>query len=134
MNCNSTLHSFSLAVLFSFLFAQPVLAEVPKAKDLLELEMDKALPLIESLSLEESKELVTQIRAEAKLTYPKIDHFYFLVSHLEEIQAIQKEQARLRSLLWVFALALVLFLGLLAYLMIRQRQAIEQINRLSQPE
>ena len=96
------------------------------------MDLDKSLPFIERLSKEQTKELITSLRQEAKASYPKIDHFYFLISHLEEVSAVEKEQARLRSLLWVFVLALILFSGFLGFLLLRQRNAIRDINRLTE--
>ncbi len=95
------------------------------------MDLEKTFPLVEKLNKEDTKELITQLRKEAKESYPKIDHFYFLISHLEEMQAIEKEQARLRSLLWVYGLGLFLFVGFLGFLLIRQRQAIRDIRDLS---
>ncbi|MDZ4724935.1 MAG: hypothetical protein SH817_02170 [Leptospira sp.] len=116
------------------LFASDVTKPIPSAKEFLSMDLDKALPWIESLDKEETKELITSLRAEIKSSYPNIDHFYFLISHLEEISAIQKEQARLKSLLWVFGLALLLFVGFLAFLLQRQRSAIQHINQLNELE
>ncbi|WP_232227812.1 hypothetical protein [Leptospira wolbachii] len=94
------------------------------------MDLDRALPLVESLSKEDSKVLVSELRTEVKKSYAKADNFYFLISHLEEIQAIEKEQARLRSLLWVYGLAFFLFFGFLGFLLLRQRQAIRDINQM----
>lgn len=96
------------------------------------MDLDKSLPFIERLSKEQTKELITSLRQEVKASYPKIDHFYFLISHLEEVSAVEKEQARLRSLLWVFVLALILFSGFLGFLLLRQRNAIRDINQLTE--
>lgn len=104
--------------------------KLPTATEYLEMGLDQSLPLIESLSKEETKELITTLRQEAKQSYPKIDHFYFLISHLEEVSAIEKEQARLKSLLWVFGLAFILFNGFLAFLLFRQRKAVSDINHI----
>jgi hypothetical protein len=119
-------------IIFSSLLATEPTSESLSAKEFLNLELEKTLPLIEKLSKEETKELITSLRIEARTSYPKIDHFYFLISHLEEMTAIEKEQARLKSLLWVFGLALVLFMGFLAFLLLRQRKAINDINQLTE--
>lgn len=112
-------------------FAVSLSAEaLPSAEEFLKMDLDKTLPLVESLSKEDSKVLVSELRTEIKKSYPKADHFYFLISHLEEIQAIEKEQARLRSLLWVYGLAFFLFFGFLGFLLLRQRQAIRDINQM----
>ncbi|WP_246052303.1 hypothetical protein [Leptospira idonii] len=122
----------SLFLLISFpVFSQSQPAPLPSPKEFLEMDLEKTFPLVEKLNKEDTKELITQLRKEAKESYPKIDHFYFLISHLEEMQAIEKEQARLRSLLWVYGLGLFLFVGFLGFLLIRQRQAIRDIRDLS---
>jgi hypothetical protein len=120
-------------LLFSlvFIFATSLSAEgLPSADEFLNMDLDKSIRLVESLSKEEAKVLVSDLRAEVKKSYPKADHFYFLISHLEEIQAIEKEQARLKSLLWVYVLAFVLFTGFLGLILLRQRKAIRDINQL----
>nr|WP_275067386.1 hypothetical protein [Leptospira levettii] len=103
---------------------------LPSAEEFLNMDLDKSIRLVESLSKEEAKVLVSDLRLEVKKSYPKVDHFYFLISHLEEIQAIEKEQARLKSLLWVYALAFVLFTGFLGLILLRQRKAIRDINQM----
>lgn len=116
---------------FLFLFVSTLSAEpLPSAEDFLNMDLDKSIRLVESLSKEEAKVLVSDLRLEVKKSYPKADHFYFLISHLEEIQAIEKEQARLRSLLWVYVLAFLLFTGFLGLILLRQRKAIRDINQL----
>ncbi|TGM35890.1 hypothetical protein EHQ92_02420 [Leptospira biflexa] len=120
-------------LLFSlvFIYATSLSAEgLPSADEFLNMDLDKSIRLVESLSKEEAKVLVSDLRAEVKKSYPKADHFYFLISHLEEIQAIEKEQARLKSLLWVYVLAFVLFTGFLGLILLRQRKAIRDINQL----
>ncbi|PJZ38839.1 hypothetical protein CH354_06530 [Leptospira levettii] len=116
---------------FLFLFVSALSAEpLPSAEEFLNMDLDKSIRLVESLSKEEAKVLVSDLRLEMKKSYPKVDHFYFLISHLEEIQAIEKEQARLKSLLWVYVLAFVLFTGFLGLILLRQRKAIRDINQM----
>lgn len=119
-----------LVILPFYIFAQTSTKPISKAKEFLEMDLDKTYPLIEKLSKEETKELITQIRKEVKTDFPKVDHFYFLISHLEEIQAIEKEQARLKSLLWVYGLAFFLFFGFMGYIFLSQRSAVKDINRM----
>lgn len=120
-----------LFVSLIFLFVSSISAEsLPSAEEFLKMDLDKSIRLVESLSKEDSKVLVSELRTEMKKSYPKADHFYFLISHLEEIQAIEKEQARLKSLLWVYVLAFVLFTGFLGLILLRQRKAIRDINQM----
>jgi len=122
---------------FLFLFCLPfwgVLAETPplRAEDLLNQPPDSLLPRMEKLSKTESQELISKVRELARQDYPKIDNFYFVISHLEEIQAIEKEQARLESLLWVLGLGLLLFSSLVFLLLWRLQTISKQIQYLKQ--
>lgn len=108
---------------------EPTAKNVPTAEEFLNTPMDKAFPMIARLNKEQAKELVTQIRAIARKEYSDIDKVYFLLSHLEEIQAVEKEQARLKSLLWVYALGFLLFSGFLGYIILAQRKAIREFQR-----
>ncbi|MGV3666705.1 MAG: hypothetical protein ACO1NV_11270 [Leptospira bouyouniensis] len=120
-----------LIVSLIFIIGTSVSAEaLPSAEEFLNMDLDKSIRFVESLSKEDAKVLVSELRAEIKKSYPKADHFYFLISHLEEIQAIEKEQARLKSLLWVYVLAFLLFTGFLGLILFRQRQAIRDINQM----
>ncbi|XDD42564.1 hypothetical protein AB3N58_14935 [Leptospira sp. WS60.C2] len=118
---------FSLLLIFGTSLSAEA---IPSAEEFLKMDLDKSIRLVESLSKEEAKVLVSELRLEVKKSYPKADHFYFLISHLEEIQAIEKEQARLKSLLWVYVLAFVLFTGFLGLILLRQRKAIRDINQM----
>lgn len=127
-------------LLFVFFFAMVLLTQLPllsqekpkiSAQALLDMKMDAAFASIEGLSKEESKEIVSQIRAIYRDSNPSIDKFYFLISHLEEIQAIEKEQSRLESLNLVYALGFFLFMGLLVYIWWNQRKIQIQLNRIS---
>ncbi|MDF3818476.1 hypothetical protein P3G55_01115 [Leptospira sp. 96542] len=123
--------SLVLFLLSLSVFADPQsVKSIPTAKEFLNSSLESTFPIIEKLTKEETKELITQLRKEVKEEFPRADHFYFLISHLEEIQAVEKEQARLRSLLWVYSLAFVLFFGFMGFLLLRQRKAIRDINLL----
>ncbi|WCL48959.1 hypothetical protein [Leptospira sp. GIMC2001] len=125
-------HFLILLILTVFLATGSVFGQesnLPKAKEFLDMKLDDAYPLIERLNKEDAKELITQIRNEAKKDYSNIDKFYFLISHLEEIQAIEKEQNRLNNLLWVYGLGFILFTGFLGYILHNQRKAIRDIQR-----
>lgn len=101
----------------------------PSAQEFLEMPLDKAFPIISQLKKEEAKELITQIRTIARAKNPDVDKLYFLLSHLEEIQAVEKEQSRLESLIWVYGLAFALFSGFLFYVLLTQRKAIRELQR-----
>ena len=126
--------TFLLLLAINFLLS--VQALVPQdqkkasAKDLLNMNMDSAYGTIEKMSKEESQEIITQIRALYREKDPEIDKFYFLISHLEEIRAIEKEQSRLKSLNWVYSLGFLLIMGLLVYIWLHQRKIQNQLERL----
>lgn len=102
--------------------------EKASAKDFLQMKSDKAMKLISGMSKIESAELITEIRKEAKKDFKQIDNFYFLISHLEEIKAVEVEQKRLKSLNLVYGLGLTLLLSFLLYVFMSQRKIIKEIN------
>jgi hypothetical protein len=123
------LFTFSLLVFFSsVLFAQT--KTLLSVEELFKADQEKVLSTIEKLSKEESQELVTKVRQEARKDFAEIDRFYFLISHLEEISAIEKEQARLRSVLWVFGLGFLLFSGFVLLLVIRINKLSDEVKQL----
>jgi hypothetical protein len=99
------------------------------AKALLEMPLDRAFPLIENLSKSDSQSLVSELRSLGKVKDPNFDTLYFLITHLEEIQAVEKEQNRLNSLNWVYLLGFLGFSGFLLYLMIQQRKTLRFLER-----
>lgn len=121
-------------ILITILFPILLLAEEGKSKvtaaELLQMGESEAFKTIGKLSKEESAELITQIRATARKEYQNIDKFYLVISHLESIKAIEEEQARLKSLNLVYALGLVLVMGLLGYILYSQRKTIQNLNQL----
>lgn len=126
--------TFLLLLAINFLLSVQALApqdqKKASAKDLLNMDMDSAYGTIEKMSKEESQEIITQIRALYREKDPEIDKFYFLISHLEEIRAIEKEQSRLKSLNWVYSLGFLLIMGLLVYIWLHQRKIQNQLERL----
>ncbi|MBP7284454.1 MAG: hypothetical protein KBA66_22905 [Leptospiraceae bacterium] len=90
----------------------------------------QAFNTIAKLNKTDVAELITQIRGTAKKEYPNIDKFYLLISHLENIKAIEEEQTRLKSLNLVYGLGLMLILGLLGYILYSQRKTIQNLNQL----
>lgn len=119
-----------VSLIFFFCFSTIQAQSKLSARELLEMDTDKAIPIISNLSKTESEELITQIRVEAKKDFEKIDNYYFLIHHLESIVAIEKEQTRLNSLHLVYILGLILFVSFLVFIFIKQRKAIESINRM----
>ncbi|AOP32608.1 hypothetical protein A0128_01190 [Leptospira tipperaryensis] len=136
---NQTTLRTSLFSLFIFVFLNPahsVFADkvssdskpVMGAKEYLNSELDQVFPLIQKMKKEDAAVLITQIREESKKEWPNADKFYFLISHLEAIKAIEEEQARLKSLNEVYLIGSLLLGGFLVFSIFRQRALIRKIN------
>ncbi|AYV56168.1 hypothetical protein [Leptospira kmetyi] len=98
------------------------------AKDYLNADLDKIFPIIQKMKKEEAAILITQIREESKKEWPNADKFYFLISHLESIKAIEEEHERLKSLNEVYLIGALLLSGFLIFSIFRQRVLIRKIN------
>lgn len=120
---------FLILLLPSFLLSQEKKPRLTGA-EILQMEDSEAFNSIRKLSKEDTAVLISQIRSEARKDYPNIDKFHLLISHLESIKAIEEEQARLRSLNFVYGLGLIITLGLLGYILISQRKSIKNLNQL----
>ncbi|MBP9886426.1 MAG: hypothetical protein KBF93_09015 [Leptospiraceae bacterium] len=118
-----------LILLPFLLFSQEQKRKVT-AEELLNMGESQAFNTIAKLNKTDAAELITQIRGTAKKEYPNIDKFYLLISHLENIKAIEEEQTRLKSLNLVYGLGLMLILGLLGYILYSQRKTIQNLNQL----
>lgn len=121
--------TFILILLPFLLFSQEQKRKVT-AEELLNMGESQAFNTIAKLNKTDAAELITQIRGTAKKEYPNIDKFYLLISHLENIKAIEEEQTRLKSLNLVYGLGLMLILGLLGYILYSQRKTIQNLNQL----
>ena len=118
-----------LILLPFLLFSQEQKRKVT-AEELLNMGESQAFNTIAKLNKTDAAELITQIRGTAKKEYPNIDKFYLLISHLENIKAIEEEQTRLKSLNLVYGLGLMLILGLLGYILYSQRKTIQNLSQL----
>ncbi|MBM9499862.1 hypothetical protein JWG44_06305 [Leptospira sp. 201903071] len=98
------------------------------AREYLNAELDQVFPLIQKMKKEEAAVLITQIREESKKEWANADKFYFLISHLEAIKAIEEEQERLKSLNQVYLIGSLLLGGFLVFSIFRQRALIRKIN------
>lgn len=94
------------------------------------MKTEDAVVKISKLNKADSAALITQVRVEAKTNYANIDNFYFLISHLERITAIEEEQERLRSLHLVYGLSLAILMVFLGIILYQQRKAVNHINQL----
>ena len=116
-------------VIFFLFFQSQIFSQKISSEDFSKKSLNEFFPLVKSLSKEETKNLIFQIREKERKKYPDIDKFYFLISHLEEIKAVEIEQKRLESLNLVYLLGLVLLLFLLIVIFFKQRREIELINQ-----
>jgi hypothetical protein len=98
------------------------------AKELMQMEADKAFELIGKLNKSQTDELITQVRLYAREDYKDIDKFYLLISHLETIRAIEEEDKKLKDLNLVYLLALALFSALIGFNVFSQRKSIKAIQ------
>ena len=119
-----------ILILLPFLFFSQEQKRKVTAEELLNMGESQAFNTIAKLNKTDAAELITQIRGTAKKEYPNIDKFYLLISHLENIKAIEEEQTRLKSLNLVYGLGLMLILGLLGYILYSQRKTIQNLNQL----
>ncbi|MDV6234204.1 hypothetical protein CH379_000980 [Leptospira ellisii] len=142
---NFRISIFSLLLLISLTASNNAFADassdssqtkpVMSAEDYLKADLDRVFPVIQKMKKEEAAILITQIREEAKKNWKDADKFYFLISHLESIKAIEEEHARLRSLNEVYLIGSLLLGGFLIFSIFRQRNLIRKINsRLGEEE
>jgi hypothetical protein len=121
------LFSFSFFfIIFTSIFSQDK-PTIP-AKELMQLEADKAFELIGKLNKVQTEELITQVRLYAREEYKDIDKFYLLISHLESMRAIEEEDKKLKDLNLVYFLALFLFSALIGFNVFSQRKSIKAIQ------
>ncbi|EMY76770.1 hypothetical protein LEP1GSC060_3234 [Leptospira weilii serovar Ranarum str. ICFT] len=98
------------------------------AKEYLDSDLDQIFPIVQKMKKEEAAILITQIRETSKKEWPDADKFYFLISHLESIKAIEEEHERLKSLNEVYLIGALLLSGFLVFSIFRQRSLIRKIN------
>ncbi|EKR66618.1 MULTISPECIES: hypothetical protein [Leptospira] len=98
------------------------------AKEYLNSDLDRIFPILQKMKKEEAAILITQIREESRKEWPKTDKFYFLISHLESIKAIEEEHERLKSLNEVYFIGALLLSGFLVFSIFRQRTLVRKIN------
>ena len=122
-----------LSVLFFFFFSFSVDSQSrkPDVQELMQMDLDSAFGYIHKLSKTETDALITQFRVEARKDYKDIDKFYLLISHLENIKAIEEEHKKLKDLNMVYLLGLFLILGLTGYLLYSQRKILESIRQIN---
>ncbi|TGK18096.1 hypothetical protein EHO61_11635 [Leptospira fluminis] len=124
----------TIAAILAVSLLSPTFAEETKApltaKEFLSKDLDSVFPIIQGLKKKDADILVSQIREEARKSWPQADQFYFLINHLSTISAVEEEQTRLKGLLWVYVLALALFCGFVGYVLYRQRKLVRELNEL----
>ena len=123
---------FSILIFyFFFIISIPTFSQdkpTVTAKELMQMEADKAFELIGRLNKSQTDELITQVRVYAREEYKDIDKFYLLISHLESMRAIEEEDKKLKDLNLVYFLALALFSALIGFNVFSQRKSIKAIQ------
>ena len=120
-----------LSFYFFFIISIPTFSQdkpTVTAKELMQMEADKAFELIGRLNKSQTDELITQVRVYAREEYKDIDKFYLLISHLESMRAIEEEDKNLKDLNLVYFLALALFSALIGFNVFSQRKSIKAIQ------
>lgn len=130
INLFSSVLRLSLLVSFLFLMNPELYGDekIPSAREILDMDTDRAFLIIGKLNKPQTEELITQIRVLARAEYKEIDKFYLLISHLETMKAIEEEDKKLKDLNLVYGLALLLFLGVIGYNIISEKKAIRTIE------
>lgn len=114
----------------------PALAQQPDlsaARELLAMPDQAAREAISKLTPEEAIALLSQVRAVARPRNPEVDRITLLITHLERIRAVEREQRRLNNLLIVIGVILGLFWIFLAYVFFDQRRTLRALQA-SRPE
>lgn len=128
---HSLLVTYSLVLLLSciFCFSLPLasegVSEIPEVigmQNLMQLSDKEALLAIEKLKPQTARELLSQIRHAYRKNNPQLDKLYYLLKHLERLQATSLAQKRLKNLLWVIGLTWLIFSIFFAYIMIDQKR------------
>jgi hypothetical protein len=119
---------FLLLIILPFLYLHPQEKSLISAKELLSMDSDKAFELIGRLNKTQTSDLISQIRVYAREEYKEIDKFYLLISHLENIKAIEEEDKKLKDLNLVYFLALTLFSAFIGFSLFSQRKSIQAIQ------
>ncbi len=102
------------------------------ARELLNLPPSKMLEAIEGLPSSDAGVISSHIRNILRSSNPDLDRSYFLLRHLERLQATDLAQKRLNSLLSVIFLSLSVFMSFMVYVFFDQRKSIAIMKELIQ--
>jgi len=129
----------NMRFLFLFLFASSLVAQTPQTRS----EKEKALEHARALLRLSDNEIKTQIqgmsRSEAEAAksnvlnlvrprFKEADRVSYLIEHLAQMSATEREQRRLNNLLLVIILTLVLFAAFIAWVLFDQRRLIRILS------
>lgn len=127
---------YLLFALVTTLFAHSISAETEKeraarqAKELLAMTETEAKATIEKMSRGEAAEASSNILNQVRPRFKQADHVAYLLQHLAQIQATEREQKRLNNLLLVIFLTVALLAGFFIYVLLDQRRWMAQLSRL----
>ncbi|MBL8021531.1 MAG: hypothetical protein JNM27_17810 [Leptospirales bacterium] len=123
-------------VLLTTLFAHSISAETEKeraarqAKELLAMTETEAKATIEKMSRGEAAEASSNILNQVRPRFKQADHVAYLLQHLAQIQATEREQKRLNNLLLVIFLTVALLAGFFIYVLLDQRRWMKQLSQI----
>ncbi|MCB1307651.1 MAG: hypothetical protein KDK30_05715 [Leptospiraceae bacterium] len=104
--------------------------DLSHAREILQMSKNDAKAEIAKLNAEEAAALASQILKVARDRNPDIDHLYYVVAQLNQIEATEKAQRRLNYLLWVILLLMTLFCAFVIYVIIDQRITLKKMRGL----
>lgn len=131
--------SLVLCILFSTLVAHSLTAESDKdraarqARELLAMTELEAGAAIQRMSKTEAAEASSNILNQVRPKFKQADHLQYLLKHLAQIEATEREQKRLNNLLLVIFLTVALLAGFFIYVLLDQRKWMAQLARLQPP-
>ena len=102
--------------------------DLSAARELLAMPDQAAREQISRLTPEQAVALLSQVRAVARPQNPAVDRLTLLITHLERIRAVEREQRRLNNLLIVIGVILGLFWIFLAYVFFDQRRTLRALQ------
>lgn len=104
--------------------------DLSHAREILQMSKNDAKAEIAKLNAEEAAALASQILKVGRDKNPDIDHLYYVVAQLNQIEATEKAQRRLNYLLWVILLLMTLFCAFVIYVIIDQRMTLKKMRSL----
>ncbi|MCE9597746.1 MAG: hypothetical protein K8S54_07250 [Spirochaetia bacterium] len=100
-----------------------------QARELLAMSQEEAGAAIQRMSSDEAAEAVSNILNQVRPRFKQADHIHYLLRHLAQIEATEREQKRLNNLLLVIFLTVALLAGFFIYILFDQRKWMAQLAK-----